>query len=285
MLVTIPVAMMVVDFAIPSQFDETYYGALPDLYQKLAETEGPKVVIIGTSSVPFGVDSALLTRELNACGLKYTVCNFGLYGTLGMKLMMDLSLEHIQEGDIVILSPELNAEVMSLSVHGQEVWRAIEDNKDLFWKIPDKGNLMGNYFGYIAEKLSCHFAGKPAGSGIYARDSFNENGDLRYSDREHNVMVGGYDSNNPITFDPALLNGGFVDYLHDYCVRLTNKGATTWYAFAPMNRAAVISTDSEIERFCDQLLNAIDFDTLNKAIQHLSDVVEPLAKFFNVFNR
>ncbi len=32
-----------------------------------------------------------------------------------------------------------------------------------------------------------------------------------------------------------------------------------------------------------QKLNNVDFETLNKAIKNLSDVVEPLAKFFNVF--
>ena len=31
-------------------------------------------------------------------------------------------------------------------------------------------------------------------------------------------------------------------------------------------------------------LSIIDFETLNRAIQDLSDVVEPLARFFNVFN-
>ena len=30
-------------------------------------------------------------------------------------------------------------------------------------------------------------------------------------------------------------------------------------------------------------LNSIDFDELNRAIGNLSDVVEPMAKFFNVF--
>ena len=30
-------------------------------------------------------------------------------------------------------------------------------------------------------------------------------------------------------------------------------------------------------------LNAIDFDALNKAIKDLSDVIEPIAKFFNTF--
>ena len=32
-------------------------------------------------------------------------------------------------------------------------------------------------------------------------------------------------------------------------------------------------------------LNGIDFETLNQAIKDLADVVEPLAKFFNVFSR
>ena len=31
-------------------------------------------------------------------------------------------------------------------------------------------------------------------------------------------------------------------------------------------------------------LNAIDFEALNKAIENLADVVEPMARFFNVFN-
>lgn len=31
-------------------------------------------------------------------------------------------------------------------------------------------------------------------------------------------------------------------------------------------------------------LNILDFETLNRAIENLADVVEPLARFFNVFN-
>ena len=31
-------------------------------------------------------------------------------------------------------------------------------------------------------------------------------------------------------------------------------------------------------------LNAIDFETLNRAIENLADVVQPLANFFNVFH-
>ena len=32
-----------------------------------------------------------------------------------------------------------------------------------------------------------------------------------------------------------------------------------------------------------QKINAVNFDTLNEAIKDLSDVIEPIAKFFNSF--
>ena len=46
----------------------------------------------------------------------------------------------------------------------------------------------------------------------------------------------------------------------------------------------VTSSQAGVEQAMKKL-NSIDFDTLNSAIRNLSDVVEPLAKFFNVFNR
>lgn len=43
------------------------------------------------------------------------------------------------------------------------------------------------------------------------------------------------------------------------------------------------TSQSAVEQAAEKL-NIIDFETLNKAIQDLADVVEPLARFFNVFN-
>ena len=44
----------------------------------------------------------------------------------------------------------------------------------------------------------------------------------------------------------------------------------------------VVTSQAGVEETMAKL-NAIDFDTLNKAIHNLADVVEPLAKFFSVF--
>lgn len=45
----------------------------------------------------------------------------------------------------------------------------------------------------------------------------------------------------------------------------------------------VASGQSGLEQTVDKL-NSIDFDSLNKAIRNLEAVVEPLSKFFKVFN-
>ena len=45
----------------------------------------------------------------------------------------------------------------------------------------------------------------------------------------------------------------------------------------------VITGQQSLQQTMDKL-NTIDFDALNQAIQNLADVVEPLARFFNIFN-
>ncbi len=47
--------------------------------------------------------------------------------------------------------------------------------------------------------------------------------------------------------------------------------------------AFVTTGQSAVEQATEKL-NIIDFETMNRAIQNLADVVEPLARFFNVFN-
>ena len=45
-----------------------------------------------------------------------------------------------------------------------------------------------------------------------------------------------------------------------------------------------VTTGQQAVEQATEKLNIIDFETLNRAIEDLADVVEPLARFFNVFN-
>ena len=51
---------------------------------------------------------------------------------------------------------------------------------------------------------------------------------------------------------------------------------------ANANSLAVVAQDSLQQTM--EKLNTVDFETLNKAIEDLSKVIEPLAKFFGMFN-
>ena len=111
-VVLFPFALFVtVTECLPDQYGNTYVSALPDKCDRLSGVDGKKIVFVGGSSLPFGIRSDLIERELDG---EYEVVNFGLYATLGTKLMMDLSMSEIKNGDIIILSPELNEQTYSL---------------------------------------------------------------------------------------------------------------------------------------------------------------------------
>lgn len=50
------------------------------------------------------------------------------------------------------------------------------------------------------------------------------------------------------------------------------------------NVDTLATTSQSAVEHATEKLDTIDLDTLNKAIKDLADVVEPLARFFNVFN-
>jgi hypothetical protein len=63
------------------------------------------------------------------------VVNFGLYATLGTKLMLDLSREYINEGDIIVIAPETDAQTYSLFFNAEAAWQAADGELSLLPKI------------------------------------------------------------------------------------------------------------------------------------------------------
>ena len=73
-------------FSIPPQYSDTFVGELDDKFERLTSIEEPKVVVVGGSSVAFGLESEILEKYVGM-----PVVNFGLYAALGTKVMLDLS--------------------------------------------------------------------------------------------------------------------------------------------------------------------------------------------------
>jgi len=270
-----PLSLVLIGFCAPAQFDETYYGELGYMYRRLKQTDGKKIVLIGNSSLAFGVRTDLMEQEFP----DYTVVNFGLYGAIGTKTMLDLSRVNIGDGDIVIVAPERNAQAQSLYFSAGETWIAMDGNFSMLSQLKKEnaGAMAGNFFGFLSQKYGYLSGGsKPALSGVYAQMSFNDKngtevGYMTYT-REYNSMVGDYDANNPVDFSEEISNE-FLEYLNEYNCFVTSKGATLYYGFTPVNRAGLKEgTDQEaLDAYYVRLRDALDFRILGDPNRYVMD--------------
>ncbi len=265
LILIMPLTLLATGIFLPAQFGETYYGQLKPMYDKLYQTEGKKIVVLGNSAVAFGVDSALMEEELQTCGIDYQVRNFGLYGALGTKLMLDLSLDAIGKDDIVIFMPELITQSMSLYFSAEQAWRALDQDQNMLFKLhkDDQSKLFGGYPKYVAEKYSSFLQGGAKGSGVYASEVFDENGDMKNYPREYNTMQGGYDPDSIFHFEDALIKEDFVSYVNEYFAKIYQKGAKMYFYFAPINAQSVSESGKlRLDDFCDLLSESFAFPLL-----------------------
>jgi len=242
---------------LPKIYGETFLGELQDKYSLIKNTKEPKIVIIGGSSVAFGIDSAEIEKQT---GMK--VVNFGLYATHGTKLMLDLAEDYIGEGDIVILAPELDEQTLSLYFNAEAAWQGIEGDLSMLFHVgsSDAGKLAGGFFGYIGKRWEYTLSGRTLSpTGIYRHDSFNEYGDIAVA-REYNIMTYGYDKAKTITLTPSILSDDFADYLNRFIEIASIHGAKTYFSYCPVNRDALAkdTTDESIKEFNDYLAGKLD---------------------------
>ena len=247
------------------QFDDTFVGALDEKFERLTTLEGEKIVVVGGSSVAFGLDSARLESYTGM-----PVVNFGLYASLGTKLMLDLSLVGIGDGDVVVIAPEINAETLSLYFGADTAWRAIEGDFSMlkYIDIQNMPAMLGALYPYASAKLERMLNGKrvPHDGEIYLSKYFNEYGDFAMS-REENIMDGYRDPNTPIELDIDAYGEEleeFLDYLNSYIKKCKRRGARVYFTFCPMNALALRdSTEEKRAEFADYLENVLGCEIIS----------------------
>lgn len=271
-LLAIPLTVLSFGVGIPAQFDETYYGELPYMFKRLKKAKEGKIVIVGNSAIAFGNRSDLLEKELDK-----EVVTFGLYGAIGTKAMMDLSKAGIKKGDIIVLSPEISEQGLSLYFSSENMWMAIDGHYDMmnYLSKEDKESMVGNFASFTAKKFEYMVKGhKPNVDGVYQQNSFNENGEevgyMTYF-RDYNHMVNGYDANSLVKYDVNYLTDDFIKYVNDYCKYVYQKGASIYYSFIPANKLAIVSSNEEVESFYDCLNDKLMCPILGNPYNYMFD--------------
>ena len=264
------VAVLASGFFTPTQFERTFLGEFDDKVERLRNTDGAKIIVIGGSSAAFGVDAELLEKTLGM-----PVVNFGLYATLGTKTMLDYSKSGIGEGDIIVIAPEMNAQTWSLYFNAEAMWQAVDGHFSLlrYLDSDDIPAMLGGFWRFASSKLQYMREGTGLDpDGIYNASSFDDYGFIRYNrTKDYNTMAGGYDSGMIIDFNLEMISEDFIDYVNDYVKYAQKKGATVYLGFCPMNEMAIDpdTTLETLEAFTDFLSERFDCEVLGDPNEYL----------------
>lgn len=241
-ILTEQVFFLICGFGLPVQFGDTFMGELKSKYERLKETSGKRIVLVGGSGVAFDCDSALMDDFFPS----YEIVNFGMYAGLGTKAVMDLSENYIHEGDIVILSPEQGEQTFSDYFNGEYMWQAADGAFGMLRDLKSENfdAMLGNFPRFALEKLNYVMKGqKPQTDSIYQKKSFNTYGDIELDTCRENILPNGYDVNQKVRFTEDVVQPEFMDYMNDWAKRLEKKGAVVWYRYCPVNKLSVEDMD------------------------------------------
>lgn len=252
----------------PATYKESYYAALPLKYDRLKSVKEEKIVVIGGSSTAFGIDSKIVEEELGM-----PCVNFGLYAALGFKPMLDLSLKEIQKGDIVILAPEISAQMFSDYVGYEFLLQAIEERPDMAYALGHdytKG-FLANFRGYVKDAKKLRQNGGFVANSIYALSSFDDYGDIVY-ERPENVMDTMYSMDNLPELCPDIVTDSFAGMVNEYVQKVQKKGANVYFSFCPVNAmSAEQIPDSDKKGFVEALEEKLDCEVIGSLEDHLMD--------------
>lgn len=254
------VFFLICGFGLPVQFGDTFMGELKSKYERLKETPGKRIVLVGGSGVAFDCDSALMDDFFPS----YEIVNFGMYAGLGTKAVMDLSENYIHEGDIVILSPEQSEQTFSDYFNGEYMWQAADGAFGMLRDLKSENfeAMLGNFPRFALEKLNYVMKGqKPQTDSIYQKKSFNTYGDIELDTCRENILPNGYDVNQKVRFTEDVVQPEFMDYMNDWAKRLEKKGAVVWYRYCPVNKLSVEDMD-ELAAYDVFLRQKLDFPVI-----------------------
>ena len=252
-VLTVPSVLAIFGFFSPPVYGDTYLAALQDKYDALkqADTGRRKIVIAGGSSVAFSVRSDLLEKVFPDS----SVVNMGLYAALGTTVMLDMAMEWMNEGDVLIFAPEVSNQTLSTYFDAVLMWQACDGRSEILLSLPYEysNSIIGALPDYVASKNSIVRSGEiPLPDGIYSRDSFNSQGDV-IKDRPCNIMTHHFDPDMPVRFDISEVSEDFILKIRETAEKCRLKGIGFYFRICPVNSLSVIADRSDAFAFASSI--------------------------------
>lgn len=271
LLVGVGTVIIVLDQnVVKNQYEGEYTASLVDKVARAKSIHEPKILLIGNSSLCFGMDSQKLEESVGM-----PVVDMGLHGGLSNAFHEEMAKLLATQGDIVILCHSNYSDDDQLT--GVDLaWTTIEKHRELWPLIREKDwpQMLKAYPKYAINSFGRWITG--TGNRIpdctcYARTAFNEYGDIvfrppndRFSFKEESISL------------PAI-SDACIDRINFLNTELHKRGATLLVAGWPIASGEFTPPEEEFERFESELRERLDCPV----ISHVKDYFMPYELFYN----
>lgn len=226
-------------FGLPSQFSGTYQHALVLQEQALSKEKSPKIVVMGDSSVPFSLDSSLMSRIT-----KRPVQTLALHSGTGIGYILRLSESGIRRGDIVVLELTPDSED---SFSPSIVLTACENNFGMYRAFSQEewGKVIRYYPTFLIKKVKYYFHDRDQEVPSYSIRAFDGNGNYDYQ-RTGCLLPGRLKPDEVSAFSPMSYSPSLINTLNDYNSDCLRKGATFLVSFPPYLKESLSDSSGEL---------------------------------------
>jgi len=233
----------------PGPNQANFFAAILDKQRMLREMPSPRIILVGGSSLAFGMDSELISKTFNR-----PVVNMGLHAGMGLNLMLAQVRPNLRAGDMIVLVPEYELFCGGYFDGDDSVLANILeiDRKTLFLldanqlsRLPWIAKYLIQYR-YLRQANARQFE-----SEFYGRAAFNANGDAtRHLDQKPVRPVTGGDY--ILTYEQTK-NLAVIPALNEFQRDAAAKGARVLF-FYPNAMASVYDQSTpEIQKLVDDL--------------------------------
>ncbi|GHT63912.1 hypothetical protein AGMMS50239_20680 [Bacteroidia bacterium] len=187
--------------------------------------ESPRIIFVGGSNLSFGLNSQMILDSLHLNPI-----NMAIHANVGLKYIMDNTIQYIKKGDIVVLVPEYIHFSREFDYVSDELLRTVVDVNESNYKLLSSKQLFDflpliPQFSLSKLKPTEYFNIKDEDEGIYDIHSFNQYGDAyRHWGLEKRK------------FSPELLKGSdfnpeVIQGMKKFQSAVSSKGATLFVSY------------------------------------------------------
>jgi hypothetical protein len=224
----------------------------------LANVDVPRMIFIGGSNISFGLDGQMIKDSLNVNPI-----NTGMAAGLGIKYMLENTIQYVKQGDIVIAPLEYLHYTRDYNRCGEALLRLIIDVDSKYFRLLNSRqvlNLLSDFPKYFISKCNptayFGFEIDPP----YERNSFNIYGDeYVHWDMENRK------------FDPLNRLDGFnphiIDKLKEFEKAVEQKGGRFYITYPSYMETSFQKSDDIISQIQSELEN--NFTTLGTPTRYM----------------